>query len=119
MSSRAWCRDVRDLVVAREVLTPLDIERDLGTSGGHPMHLEPSLDQWFAWRPIFGLAAYRMPVEGLYLCGAGAHPGGGITGLPGRNAARRVLADRRERGRRTLAGVAAGVLSRSSPRPRS
>jgi phytoene dehydrogenase-like protein len=64
------------------------------------MHLEPALDQWFAWRPLFGLAAYRMPLDGLYLCGAGAHPGGGITGLPGRNAARRVLADGRSRRRR-------------------
>jgi phytoene dehydrogenase-like protein len=92
----------RDLVVAREVLTPLDIERELGTSGGHPMHLEPALDQWFAWRPLFGLAAYRMPLAGLYLCGAGAHPGGGITGLPGRNAARKVLADLKPRRRRSL-----------------
>jgi phytoene dehydrogenase-like protein len=90
----------RDLIVAREVLTPLDLERELGTSGGHPMHLEPGLDQWFAWRPLFGLAAYRMPLEGLYLCGSGAHPGGGITGLPGRNAARRVLADVRPARRR-------------------
>jgi phytoene dehydrogenase-like protein len=93
--------DLSDLVVAREVLTPLDIERELGTSGGHPMHLEPALDQWFAWRPLFGLAGYRMPIEGLYLCGSGAHPGGGITGLPGRNAARRVLADLRPRRRRS------------------
>ena len=88
---------IGDLVVAREVLTPLDIERELGTSGGHPMHLEPALDHWYAWRPLFGLAAYRMPLEGLYLCGSGAHPGGGITGLPGRNAARRVLSDNRSR----------------------
>jgi phytoene dehydrogenase-like protein len=92
------------LVVGREALTPLDIERELGTSGGHPMHLEPALDQWFAWRPLLGLAAYRMPLDGLYLSGAGAHPGGGITGLPGRNAARRVLSDRRSRRRRRASG---------------
>ncbi len=91
---------ISDLVVAREVLTPLDLERDYGMSGGHPMHLEPGLDQWFAWRPLFGYARYRMPVEGLYLAGSGAHPGGGITGLPGRNAARAVLADRRSGRRR-------------------
>lgn len=81
------------LVVARQVLTPVDLERDYGLSGGHPMHLEPGLDQWFAWRPLLGYARHRMPVRGLYLCGAGAHPGGGVTGLPGRNAARAVLAD--------------------------
>ena len=80
-------------VVAREVLTPLDLERDFGLSGGHPLHLEPGLDQWFAWRPLLGYARYRMPLEGLYLCGSGAHPGGGVTGLPGRHAARAILAD--------------------------
>jgi phytoene dehydrogenase-like protein len=84
-----------DLVVAREVITPLDLERELGMAGGHPLHLEPGLDQWFAWRPLWGFARYRMPLAGLYLCGAGAHPGGGITGLPGRAAAAAVLADRR------------------------
>jgi phytoene dehydrogenase-like protein len=86
---------VGSLVVARQVLTPLDLERDYGLAGGHPLHLEPGLDQWFAWRPLWGFARYRMPVEGLYLCGAGAHPGGGVTGLPGRGAARAVLSDRR------------------------
>ncbi len=87
------------LVVAQQVHTPADLERDLGMTGGHPLHGEPSLDQWFAWRPMLGYARYRMPVQGLYLCGAGAHPGGGITGVPGRNAAREVVADLR-RGRR-------------------
>ena len=53
-----------------------------GLAGGHPLHLEPGLDQWFAWRPLWGYARYRMPLAGLYLCGAGAHPGGGVTGLP-------------------------------------
>jgi phytoene dehydrogenase-like protein len=80
-------------VLAREVILPADLERELGMAGGHPLHLEPGLDQWFAWRPLLGMAGYRLPLEGLYLCGSGAHPGGGITGLPGRNAARRVLAD--------------------------
>jgi phytoene dehydrogenase-like protein len=84
-------------VVARQVLTPLDLERDYGLAGGHPLHLEPGLDQWFAWRPLLGYARHRLPVAGLYLCGAGAHPGGGVTGLPGRGAARAVLADRRAR----------------------
>ena len=82
-------------VVARQVLTPVDLERDFGLAGGHPLHLEPGFDQWFAWRPLLGYARHRMPVEGLYLCGSGSHPGGGVTGLPGRNAARAVLADRK------------------------
>ena len=81
------------LVEARQVVTPLDLERDLGMTGGHPFHGEPSLDQWFAWRPILELARYRTPIRGLYLTGAGTHPGGGITGAPGANAAREVLAD--------------------------
>jgi phytoene dehydrogenase-like protein len=88
-----------DLVVARQVLTPLDLERELGLPGGHPLHLEAGLDQWFAWRPLWGFARYRLPVEGLYLGGAGAHPGGGVTGLPGRAAARAVLSDMRRRRR--------------------
>jgi len=89
------------LVVARQVLTPADLEAQLGMTEGHPLHGEPSLDQWFAWRPMLGLARYRMPLEGLYLCASGAHPGGGITGQPGRNAAREVLIDaRRQRGGR-------------------
>jgi phytoene dehydrogenase-like protein len=85
------------LVVAREVLTPADLEAQLGMTEGHPLHGEPSLDQWFAWRPMLGHARYRMPVDGLYLCGSGAHPGGGVSGLPGRNAAREVLVDARRR----------------------
>jgi phytoene dehydrogenase-like protein len=89
-----------DLVVARAVLTPLDLERDYGLTEGHPLHGEPALDQWFAWRPMLGLASYRMPIDGLYLAGSGAHPGGGVTGTPGRNAAREILRDwGRERAR--------------------
>jgi phytoene dehydrogenase-like protein len=81
-----------DLVVARRVLTPLDLEREYCLTEGHPMHLEPALDQWFAWRPLLGAARYRLPLDGLFLCGAGAHPGGGVTGMPGFLAAREVLA---------------------------
>ncbi len=83
------------LVTERQVLTPLDLERDYGLTGGHPLHGEPGLDQFFAWRPLLGLARYRMPVTGLYLAGSGAHPGGGITGAPAENAVREILADRR------------------------
>ena len=84
-------------VVARQVITPLDLERDHGLTGGHPLHGEPGLDQFFLWRPLLGHARYRMPLEGLYLAGSGAHPGGGITGAPGANAAREVIADGRRR----------------------
>jgi phytoene dehydrogenase-like protein len=87
------------LVTARQVLTPADLEREYGLTGGHPLHAEPALDSFFLWRPLLGWARYRMPLEGLYLCGSGAHPGGGVTGGPGQNAAREILADRR-RGRR-------------------
>lgn len=84
-------------ITARQVLTPADLEDEYGLSGGHPLHAEPALDSFFLWRPLFGWARYRMPVQGLYLAGSGAHPGGGVTGAPGRNAAREVLADRRKR----------------------
>ena len=88
------------LVVAREVLTPLDLEREYGLTGGHPLHAEPGLDQFFLWRPLLGHARYRMPLEGLYLAGSGAHPGGGLTGGPGQNAAREIVADWKKRPKR-------------------
>jgi phytoene dehydrogenase-like protein len=81
------------LVRERQVLTPRDLERRYGMTDGHPLHAEPGLDQFFAWRPLYGWARYRLPLRGLYLCGAGAHPGGGITGAPGANAAREILSD--------------------------
>ena len=82
-------------VVARQVLTPLDLERDYGLTEGNIFHGDISPDQLFHMRPVPGWARYATPVDGLYLCGAGAHPGGGVTGAPGYNAARRVLADLR------------------------
>jgi phytoene dehydrogenase-like protein len=82
-----------DLVIARQVITPLDLERDHGLAEGGALHGEPGLENFFAWRPLFGHARYRMPLRGLYLCGSGAHPGGGVTGGPGANAAREILAD--------------------------
>jgi len=88
-------------IVARHVVTPADLEREYGLTGGHPMHCEHALDQFFAWRPLLGHARYRLAgIGGLYLCGAGAHPGGGITGGPGRNAAKAILADARRARRR-------------------
>jgi phytoene dehydrogenase-like protein len=86
------------LVAATAVLTPAAIEREYGLAGGHLYHAEPALDQFFAWRPVIGLARHRLGVPGLYLCGAGAHPGGGITGGPGRNAVREILRDLRRAG---------------------
>jgi phytoene dehydrogenase-like protein len=90
---------ITNLVLARQVTTPLDLERDYGLTEGHPLHGEPGLDQFFAWRPLFGHARYRLALRGLYLCGSGAHPGGGITGAPGANAAREILADHRRQAR--------------------
>jgi len=90
---------ISQLVLARQVVSPLDLERDYGLTGGHPYHAEPSLDSFFAWRPLLGSARYRLPVAGLYLAGSGAHPGGGITGMPGQNAAREILSDWKKRRR--------------------
>jgi phytoene dehydrogenase-like protein len=81
------------LVVARQVITPADLEQRYGLSGGHIHHGDLTLDQVFAFRPILGWAQYRTPIQGLYLCGAGTHPGGGLTGGPGANASREIIHD--------------------------
>jgi phytoene dehydrogenase-like protein len=78
------------LVEAQELLTPKDIEREFRVTGGHWHHAELALDQFFWTRPVPGAAQYRAPLPGLYLCGAGCHPGGGVMGIAGRNAARQV-----------------------------
>jgi phytoene dehydrogenase-like protein len=83
-------------VIACSPLSPLDLERRFGLVGGDIFHGKMGLDQLFSARPLLGHADYRMPLEGLYLCGAGAHPGGGVTGAPGHNAAHAILADRRK-----------------------
>ncbi len=82
---------LRESVRAAELLTPVDIEREFRISGGHWHHGELALDQFLMVRPVPGAAQYRTPVEGLFLCGAGSHPGGGVMGVAGRNAAREVL----------------------------
>ncbi len=87
----------RASVLGRRILSPLDLEREFGLTGGDIFHGALSLDQLFSARPVLGNANYRMPVRGLYLCGAGAHPGGGVTGIPGRNAAREIIKDVRRR----------------------
>ena len=78
-------------VLHRQVLTPLDLEREFGLPEGHAYHGEMTLDQVLFMRPVYGWAGYRTPVRGLYLCGSGAHPGGGIAGGAGANAAKVVL----------------------------
>jgi len=80
-------------IFARQVLTPLDLERRYGLTEAHQSHGEMGPDQFFSFRPVPGWARYRMPVKGLYLAGAGAHPGGGVSGAPGYNGAHAVLED--------------------------
>jgi phytoene dehydrogenase-like protein len=84
---------IRELIVQRQVLAPTDLERIYGLPEGNLNHGEMTLDQFFHMRPIPGYANYRTPVAGMYLCGSGCHPGGGVTGLPGHNAAREILKD--------------------------
>jgi phytoene dehydrogenase-like protein len=83
----------RASVIARQCLSPLDLARIFGLPNGDIFHGALTLDQLFSARPMLGYANYRMPVPGLYLCGSGAHPGGGVTGAPGHNAAQAVIAD--------------------------
>ena len=80
-------------VLGRQVLCPLDLERTFGLVGGDIMHGALSLDQLFSARPVLGHGDYRTPIKGLYQCGSGTHPGGGVTGAPGHNAARVVARD--------------------------
>ena len=87
---------VTSLVEHRQVMTPLTLEQEFGLSGGHIHHGELALDQLFTMRPTLGWANYRTPIEGLFLCGSGTHPGPGLTGASGRNAAREVLKTKRE-----------------------
>jgi phytoene dehydrogenase-like protein len=82
-----------DVVMHREVLAPPDLEDVFGLLGGNIFHGEQGLDQMAFMRPAPSLSRYATPIEGLYLCASGSHPGGGVTGLPGHNAARRILAD--------------------------
>jgi phytoene dehydrogenase-like protein len=74
-----------------QTLTPLDLEREFGLTGGNIFHGEMSLDQMFMLRPVSGWARYRTPIRGLFMCGSGTHPGGGVMGTPGHNAAREML----------------------------
>jgi len=86
-----YAPDITQRITASELLTPADIEREFHITGGHWHHGELTLDQLMFVRPVCGAAQYRMPIDGLYLCGAGTHPGGGVSGAAGRNAARAIL----------------------------
>ncbi|MEO8681298.1 MAG: NAD(P)/FAD-dependent oxidoreductase [Vicinamibacterales bacterium] len=88
-----YAPDIRSLVVASEVITPLDLEREFGLTGGQIFHGELSLDQFFTMRPLLGYGQHRSPVRGLYLCGSGSHPGTGLTGGSGANAAKEIARD--------------------------
>ena len=88
-----YAPNLKELILHRQIITPLDWERDYGLTEGGIFHGQMGLDQLLFMRPIAGFAQYRAPVDNLYLCGAGTHPGGGVTGAPGYNAAREIIAD--------------------------
>ena len=88
-----WAPNFKASVLGRKVLSPLDLERDFGLVGGDIFHGALTLDQLYSARPVLGYAAYRGPLERLYMCGAGTHPGGGVSGVPGMNAAREIVRD--------------------------
>lgn len=97
----AYAPGTADLVLDRAITTPIDRERETGNPGGNPFHLDMTVDQSMSFRPVVGLHRYATPIGGLYLSGSGTHPGGGVTGIPGLNAANVVLADRDLPGRPT------------------
>jgi phytoene dehydrogenase-like protein len=90
-------------VLGRQIMSPLDLERTFGLIGGDIFHGALTLDQIFSARPMLGYGNYRGPLPGIYMCGAGTHPGGGVTGAPGHNAAREILIDFRKRKLRRIA----------------
>ena len=89
----------RKLILGQMALSPLDLERKFGLIGGDIFHGRMSLDQLWAARPVIGSVNYRGPIRGLYMCGSGTHPGGGVTGAPGHNAAKAILGERSLLGR--------------------
>jgi phytoene dehydrogenase-like protein len=89
----SYCPNFRRALLGYRALSPLDLEREFGLTGGDIFHGKLSLDQLFSLRPVLGYARYRGPIAGLYHCGSGAHPGGGVTGAPGHNAAREIVRD--------------------------
>lgn len=93
----AYAPDLPGLILHRQVITPLDLEQEYGLTGGHIFHGELALDQIFTMRPLLGWARYGTPIDGLFLCGSGTHPGTGLTGLSGANSAREILRALRRR----------------------
>jgi len=87
------CPNFRKSLLGYRALSPADLETEFGLTGGDIFHGQLSLDQLFSMRPVLGYARYRGPIVGLYHCGSGAHPGGGVTGAPGHNAAREIIRD--------------------------
>lgn len=91
-----YAPNIRKALIRRDVLTPLDMEREFSLPKGNIFHMEITPDQMFFFRPVSGWAQYRIPIKGLYLCGSGTHLGGGVTGAPGYNAAQSVIADAKQ-----------------------
>ncbi len=106
----AYAPNLPGLVRHRQVLSPLDLEREFGLTGGDIFHGEMTPDRLFFLRPVLGWAQYRTPIAGLYLCGSGTHPGGGVMGAPGYNAAREILSDWRRGGRGFARGARTGEV---------
>jgi phytoene dehydrogenase-like protein len=92
-----YAPNFRASILGRQILSPLDLERTFGLANGDIFHGAMSLDQMFSARPMLGYGNYRGPLPGLYLCGAGAHPGGGVSGAPGHNCAHVIIADVKRR----------------------
>jgi phytoene dehydrogenase-like protein len=88
-----YAPNFKESILGRQVLSPKDLEREFGLIGGDIFHGTLDLDQVYSMRPVAGFADYRMPLKNLYLCGSGAHPGGGVSGCPGRNAAHEMIKD--------------------------
>lgn len=88
-----YAPNIKNIILHRQVISPLDMEQEYGLTGGNIFHGEMDLDQLFFMRPVAGWAKYRTPIRNLYLCGSGTHPGGGVMGAPGFNAAREILRD--------------------------
>jgi phytoene dehydrogenase-like protein len=90
-----YAPDLPNRILHQQVITPADIETAYGATGGHIFHGELTLEQFFTMRPLLGYARYRTPIAGLYMCGSGTHPGSGLTGRSGENAAREIIRDLR------------------------
>ena len=88
-----YAPNIKEIILHRQVISPLDLEQEYGLTGGNIFHGEMEIDQLFSMRPVAGWAQYRTPIRNLYLCGSGAHPGGGVMGAPGYNASREILRD--------------------------